>query len=233
MSQLPLDLPYRTAFGRGDYLVSAANAAALGWIERWPGWGVPALVVHGPPGSGKTHLAHLWRERSAGILVTGAALAAVEPVLAAAETARAVAIDDSDRAAEIPLFHLYNRCIERGISLFLTARQPPAAWPIALADLASRLRAAPVAGIAAPDDALLGAVLVKHFADRQLRVAPEIINYLLRRMERSFAAAAALVGALDRLALVTGRPVTIPLARRVLATLGNQPASSPSDLGVT
>jgi chromosomal replication initiation ATPase DnaA len=121
------------------------------------------------------------------------------------------------------LLHLYNCVVEAAASLLLVAREPPASWPIALPDLASRLRAAPVAAIAPPDDALLAAVLVKHFADRQVRVAPGLIGFLLRRMERSFAAAGALAARLDRLALGAGRPITVPLARRALAEAGNPP----------
>ncbi len=215
MTQLAIDLPHRPAFGRADFLVSGCNAMALGWIEGWPDWPAKALVLHGPAGSGKSHLAHLWRERSGATLVPGDAL----PRAAPNELARwrAVAVDDAERAPERALLHLYNCCAEAGASLLVVAREAPASWPIALPDLASRLRAAPAVAIASPDDALLGAVLVKHFADRQVRVAPGVIAFLVRRMERSFAAAGALAARLDRLALSAGRPVSIALARRALA----------------
>jgi len=219
MRQLAIDLPYRPALGRADFLASACNAAALQWIERWPDWPAPALVLHGPAGSGKSHLAQLWRERSGGVLVPGEALPRVAPTELAA--CRAVAVDDAGRAPEPALLHLYNCCSEAGASLLVVAREAPAGWPMALPDLASRLRAAPAVAIAAPDDALLGALLVKHFADRQVRVAPGIVGFLVRRMERSFAAAAALAERLDQLALGAGRPITIALARRVLADAGD------------
>jgi chromosomal replication initiation ATPase DnaA len=215
MKQLAIDLPVRPGLGRADFLVSECNAAALGWIERWPDWPAPALVLYGPAGCGKSHLAHLWCRRSAGLLIAGATLGDIGPPPASP----AIALDDADRAAEVALLHLYNSRTETGASLLIVARHAPAVWPIALPDLASRLRAAPATGIAPPDDALLAAVLVKHFADRQLRVAPSVIAYLLRRMERSFAAAATLAARLDRLALAGGGPVSIPLARRALAEL--------------
>jgi chromosomal replication initiation ATPase DnaA len=108
---------------------------------------------------------------------------------------------------------------------------PPASLLVGLADLASRLRSLPVAGIAPPDDALLAAVLLKHLADRQLRVPPGVIAYLVPRMERSFAAAASFAARLDRLSLETNRPVTLKLARTVLAETDQ--SSPPSDLTVT
>lgn len=216
MTQLAIDLHYSAALGRADFLVSASNAAAFDWIERWPEWPAPALVIHGPEGSGKTHLAHLWCERSAGLIVAATALDPLEPTLAAAALRRGVAVDGADRAPEAGLLHLVNWCGERRIPLLLLSRLAPAACAIALPDLASRLRSLPAVGIAAPDDALLGAVLVKHFADRGLRVAPGVIAYLLPRMERSFAAAAAVVVELDRLALSNGSAVTLRLARRAL-----------------
>ena len=230
MTQLAIDLPHRPAFGRADFLVSGCNAAALQWVERWPHWPERALVLHGPAGSGKSHLAHLWRERADGILVAGEALARVAPNEIV--RCRAVALDDAERSPEDALLHLYNCCIEAGASLLVVASKAPASWPIALPDLASRLRAAPAVAIASPDDALLGAVLVKHFADRQVRVAPATISFLVRRMERSLAACAALAARLDRMALGAGRPITIALARRALAEGGDQP-SLPSDLAVT
>jgi chromosomal replication initiation ATPase DnaA len=220
MTQLAIDLPHRPAFGRADFLASECNAAALHWIERWSDWPKPVLVLHGPAGSGKSHLVHLWCERSGGVLIAGDALTQPDELA----RHRAVALDAADRAAERALLHLYNCCLEAGASLLVVAREAPASWPIALPDLASRLRAAPAVAIAPPDDALLAAVLVKHFADRQVRVEPPIIGFLVRRMERSFATAGALAERLDRLALGAGRPLTLALARRVLAELGEPPA---------
>lgn len=213
MKQQALDLPVEPRYGRADFLVSDSNRAAFDWIERWPDWPAGALVVYGPPGSGKTHLAHLWRERAGAALVAGSALASPE------EFPGAVALDDADGAAERPLLHLYNLCREQGRGLLLTMAAPPAALPTMLPDLGSRLRAAPAAGIAQPDDALLAAVLLKHFADRQLSVRPGVVAYLVPRIERSFAAAATLAAALDRRALAARRPVTVKLARAVLAEL--------------
>jgi chromosomal replication initiation ATPase DnaA len=227
MRQRALDLPVGTRFGRDDFLVSDSNRAAFDLIERWPDWPARALVLHGPAGSGKTHLAHLWCERGGATLITGDAAKLSE--LAAAPLT--VAIDDADLADERSLLHFYNLCLERGGSLLLTMAAPPAALPIGLADLASRLRALPVVGIAPPDDAQLAAVLVKHFADRQLRVAPEVFAYLVPRIERSFAAASSLAARLDKYALESGRPVTVKLARAVLAE--EDQSRSSSDLSVT
>jgi chromosomal replication initiation ATPase DnaA len=229
-SQLPIDLPHGTAFGRGDFLVSDCNAAAFGCIERWPDWAFFAQVLHGPPGCGKSHLAALWRQRSGAAVVAGDALREQDPTALAAGPA--VVVDDAGSAPERALLHLYNCCGETGANLLVVARTAPGAWPFVLPDLASRLRAAPTIEIGLPDDELLAGVLVKHFADRQVRIPPGLIAYLVPRMERSFAAAAALADRLDRLALGTGGPIGIKLARRALAEPADQPAS-PSDFGVT
>jgi chromosomal replication initiation ATPase DnaA len=209
--QHALDLPVEPRYGRNDFLVSDSNRAALASIERWPDWPARALALYGPPGSGKTHLAHLWCKEAGATLIAGETLAQPEALPAV------VAVDNAERTAERPLLHLYNLCLERRGSLLLTMRAPPAALPIALADLASRLRALPVVGIAPPDDELLAAVLLKHFADRQVSVAPGVVAYLVPRIERSFAAAARLAAELDRRALAAGRPITVSLARAVLA----------------
>jgi chromosomal replication initiation ATPase DnaA len=216
-SQFALEWPVTPRFGHTDFLISDSNRAAFDLIKRWPDWGARALVLYGPPGSGKTHLAHLWCQQSGAKLIAGAAVAQSE----LAELPVAVAIDDAEHADERPLLHLYNLVLERGGSLLLTMSAPPAAQLIGLADLASRLRALPTVGIASPDDALLAGVLVKHLVDRQiLRVAPEVIAYLVPRIERSFAAVGALAARLDQLSLETGRPITIALARTVLSETG-------------
>ena len=233
MIQLTFDLPRRTALGRADFLVSDSNASAIAWIDRWPDWPTGVLVLHGPPGCGKTHLAHLWCERASAVTVGGAMLDEDEVARLVAEGRHLIAVDDAERASERALLHLHNSCLECQGSLLITARQAPASRRIALDDLGSRLRAALAVGIGLPDDALLGAVLVKHFADRQLSIAPEVIAYLIKRVERSFAAAADITTRLDAAALRERSAITVPLARNVLAEDGHQPFFPASDAGVT
>ena len=230
MKQGSLDFapPFRVARGRADFHVSHSNAEAVRWIDRWPEWPSPALLLFGPEGCGKSHLAQVWRERAAAELVLGPGLD--ETAVARLFGAGAVAVDDADRAPELSLLHLYNACIGRGGHMLLTARRTAGDWPVALPDLRSRLRAAAAVAVAPPDDALLAALLVKHFADRQLHVRPGVITFLVPRMERSFAAAAALAARLDAAGLGAKRPVGLALARQVLEA-GAQPSSASSERG--
>jgi DnaA regulatory inactivator Hda len=214
-AQLPLELGHRPALGRADFLLTPCNAEAVAWLDRWPQWPGPALALYGPAGSGKSHLGHVFAARSGARVLDPAALA-TDHIPASLGDARAVMVDDAERASEEPLLHLYNLLAERRGHLLVTAREPPARWAIALADLRSRLIAAPAVALRDPDDALIGALLVKLFADRQLAVGDELVQYLVPRLERSFAAAAAAVAALDRAALAEQRPITVPLTRRVL-----------------
>lgn len=220
MSQLPLPLGHRAALGREDFLVAPGNQEAVAWLDRWPDWPAPAVVLHGPPGCGKSHLAQVFAATSGARVIKGSPDLILDPP-AVLDGVRAVVIDDADRAleagmAEGSLFHLYNAAKEAGRHLLLTARRPVAAWGIRLPDLASRLNAAPAAAISPPDDAVMAAVLIKMFSDRQLRIGTEVIAYLLRHMERSFAAARAVVEAADRLSLAERRNITVPLLRRLL-----------------
>ncbi|CAA7614624.1 Chromosomal replication initiator [Candidatus Terasakiella magnetica] len=215
--QLPLDFGHCPALSEGDFLVAPCNEAAWAWLERWPNWPTPALAVYGPAGSGKTHLAHIFAQTSAAVFVDVAAMGVEDPPRLL-EAAPVLILEDCDRVQlnEVALFHLVNLARETGRTLLLTGRLAPSAWPIVLADLRSRLNAMTAIGIGAPDDAILAAVLVKLFADRQIRIAEDVILYLLGRMERSFAAALGLVDRLDRAALSGGRAVTVPLARAIL-----------------
>ena len=215
--QLPLDLPHDPALSAGDFLVAPCNAEAHAWLTHWPDWPGPASVIYGPPGSGKTHLAHLFAAVSGAAILAAPALGVLDPprLLAAAP---ALVLDDCDGGGldETAAFHLINLAKETGRLLLLTGREAPSRWVVRLADLRSRLTAMPAMAIGAPDDAVLAAVLVKLFADRQLRVGEDVVSYLLGRMERSFAAARTLVARLDRAALAERRAVTVPLARAVL-----------------
>lgn len=211
--QIALALPPRAAHGREDFFVTPANARALAAIDGWRNWPAGKLVLVGPAGSGKSHLAHIWASASgAAILPATRIVAADNGALAACG---AVVIEDMgtlprDAATERALLHLHNHLLAEGGRLLLTALEAPARWPIALPDLASRMQATGVATLDPPDDALLSAVLVKLFADRQVSVPPSVIDYLLPRMERSLAAAGDLVAALDTHALAEGHAITRP-----------------------
>lgn len=219
--QIPLDFGVRPAQSRMDFLVAPSNLEAVSWIDRWPDWPGPVLVLEGPPACGKTHLAQVWADRTG---ATWCSKTDGEPAVHAdALTAKTgpLVIDPldpwiGDRGLETALFHLYNVLKEQGRTALFTLRTPPSGLPFALPDLASRLRAAPLASIRAPDDTLLAAVLVKLFSDRQIPVGQDVLGYILPRMERSFAAARSLVESADRKALSEKRPVSVPLIRAVL-----------------
>ncbi len=225
--QRTFDWGVRPALGREDFLVAPCNEAAVAWLDRWPDWPGPALVIHGPPGSGKSHLAEVWRRRSGAEMVDAAALTHAAP--GGGQAAAALVLDGlSGPIDERALLHTYNSVAERGGHLLLTALAPPARWPLALPDLVSRLRVAPSVALGLPDDALLAALMLKLFADRQIAVAPEVPAYVVPRIERTFEAAASLVERLDRAALAEGRPVTVPLVRAVLA-LGESESDTPPE----
>lgn len=219
--QLPLDLAHAPHYSRVDFLIAEANRDAVAFVDRFPETPGTGLALWGPAGCGKTHLTHVWAERvgarflaAAGLTDTLAALSERPGDALAFDDANRVAGDDE---AERALFHLLNLTREKGGALLLAAREPPARWPVRLPDLRSRLAALPAVSIGAPDDALLGAVLVKLFADRQLSVGEDVVAYLLGRMERSLAAARRIVERLDALGLAAKRPVTVPLAAQALA----------------
>jgi len=214
--QLAFTLGHAESFAREDFLSGSSNAAALALIESWPEWPAPAVVLVGPEGSGKSHLAAIWASEAGGRFLSARALAAAD--LPASLATGALVVEDLAAEAfdERALFHLINLAREEGASLLLTARTAPAGWPVAVRDLGSRLKALPVVALSAPDDVLLRAVLLKLFADRQLEVDEQLLDYVATRIERSFAAARAVVARLDQEAMQRQRPLTRSLAADVL-----------------
>jgi chromosomal replication initiation ATPase DnaA len=212
--QLALALDHRESFDREDFLPGAGNAAALALIDRWPDWPARVIALTGPEGAGKSHLAAIWAAAAGARLISARAIDAA--CVPQALSTGALAVEDAGDLDEAAVFHLLNLAHEQGAYILLTARGSPASWPVALPDLASRLRAVPAVALAAPDDALLRAILVKLFADRQLAVDDALIFYLMTRIERSFAAARAAVAELDHAALRLKRPVNRALAGEIL-----------------
>ncbi|MDQ0454109.1 DnaA regulatory inactivator HdaA [Rhizobium paknamense] len=215
--QLPLAFAHQPASGREDLLVSERLAAAVAIIDSWPEWPSPVVILTGPQGSGKSHLAEVWRSESGAsdILPLSGSNASVKagegPVL----------FEDADRAGfdEVELFHVINSVRQHGTSLLMTSRSWPLSWNVALPDLRSRLKAATLVEIGEPDEALLSQVIFKLFSDRQLSVDDRIIATIVSRMERSLAAAQEVVERIDRLALARRARITRALALEVLAEM--------------
>lgn len=208
--QLALALDHAESYARDDFLSGACNEQALALIESWPDWPANAVVLVGPEGSGKTHLASIWAATAGGRVVSGHALS--ETNLVAALATGALVVEEAASSDERALFHLINLAREENAFLLFTARAVPAVWPVAIRDLASRLRALPVVTLQPPDDAILRGVLVKLAADRQLVLDESVVGYLSTHIERSFAAARSALLALDREALRRGRPPSRALA---------------------
>ncbi|MBU2980700.1 chromosomal replication initiator DnaA [Lentibacter algarum] len=219
--QLTFDLPSKTALDRDDFFVSTANMAAVSIVDNWDKTVWRTLMVVGPKGSGKTHLCHVWSALSGARHIQARDLTESDvPVLAT----RAAVVEDIQEIAAIPeaqtaLFHLYNMSKAEGGFLMMTANCVPQLMGLTLPDLTSRLHQVGIVNLREPDDALLSAVLMKLFADRQLNPKPDVLPYLARYMDRSFAAAHELVDALDKTALAEGRDVTRKLAGEVLAAM--------------
>ena len=222
--QLTFDLPGVARLTRNDFCVSPSNLLALTAIDRWSDWPNQKMLLIGPKGTGKSHLAQIWAATADAVLVSADHLAQQD--IAALGAMPAVAVEDVDRLAGIPageaaLFHLHNLLSAKG-ALLMTALSPPRDWGLHLPDLASRMQATAQTRLDPPDDALLGAVLAKLFDDRQLTVPANLIPYLVVRMDRSIAAARVLVDAIDAHALAQHRPITRSLVGEILESQGNE-----------
>lgn len=229
--QISLDLSHTTGFSRDELVVSPANIAAVTLVDNWPQWPASFMVLAGPAGSGKSHLASIWAAKA------GAKTRSVGTLFKSSyETGENILIDGLDTGGldtgglgtgglgteafdEIALFHLINSVRESGCSLLITSRRWPAQWPVTLPDLISRIKSAPTVEISEPDDALLTGVIAKLFADRQLSVEPQLVSFLVSRIERSLATAQDVVTRLDKAALESKSRISRQMANLVLTEL--------------
>jgi len=220
-SQLALDLALAPDYRAESFAVSEANAGALALVNRWPRWRQGHLLITGPAGSGKTHLAQMWRARSGAMALHAGRLARE---LALVGRGAAVLVEDIHAGLdEDGLFHLINRAAgDAGVTALITGAGAPEDWGVALPDLHSRLIAAERAVLQEPDDALLRQVMEKLLRDRRTPLAPGVLDYVLTRMERSVDFARTLTAWLDREALARKGPVTRTLAREGLAALSGE-----------
>lgn len=219
--QIPLDLRHVEALGREDYFVNESNENVLKWLNKWPDWPTPTFVIYGPKASGKTHLLSVWAEKSKQDVLK------INDVLSngweSYRDQKHMAIDDvheaiGDRAKEEHLFHIYNQILANGGTLLLTSEATPKSLAFDLPDWASRMRAATSETIQEPDDGLLSIVLLKLFQDKKVAITDKEIQYIVPRIERSYAMAQHLVEEVNQASLSQKRPVTIPLIKTVMGS---------------
>lgn len=223
-SQIPLSFEITPSKGRDDLIVSQSVQGAITMIDQWPNWPSHVVVLAGPTGSGKSHIAHIWQQKSDAKKIT---LRGETDDLVETVKTTPVLIENIDQllassqADETKLFHLLNSAKEAGSFVLMTARSWPASWKVGLPDLASRIKAATIVEISEPDENLLAQVIFKLFADRQVEIDEKTVNYLVMRMERSLAVASNIVEAMDELALSKKTPVSRAIAAEVLAKFEN------------
>lgn len=215
--QIPLNFPVRPASGREDFLVSPANEEAVAWVDRWPDWPTGFLIIKGPLGCGKTHLAHVWQKQAAARILTPRDLddCSIEDI--AQMTLTPLVMEDmGGKINEDAFFHLFNMLVEKKQNLLMTTAKGVKKWKVALPDLKSRLSTVPVTKVKQPDDQLFAALIIKHFSDRQLAVEPDVVQYLVMRLERSFAEVRRFIALVDNEALAGRKKITKPFIRKLL-----------------
>lgn len=216
---MPLDLAFRPAMGREDFLIGNSNRDAVAWIDKYPDWPLATAVLRGPYGSGKSHLLAVWRQMANAADLDGPSLQ-VDTLHEVLGNAKAASVDRADAMIEPDcLFHLINMMREREGHLLIAAREAPARWTVGTADMRSRMAAAPLLTLSDPEDELLAAVLTKLFADRGMIPGVGVIAYVVGRIPRTFDAARALVAAMDHISLTEQKGATLPIARKALSTL--------------
>ena len=221
--QLILDLRTIPSMGREDYYVSKSNEEAVKWVDKWPEWLTFGFVVVGPSGAGKSHLANVLKYFSRGILIKNSDIRD-KNIMELSDNSCLILEDIDTNLSEINLLHLFNFLLENNSKIMITSKIPIKKLSIKLADLKSRLLSLSQVNLGLPDDTLLSRVIIKQFSDKGVKIDMEVVNYLLRRMDRSFLSANGLVAKIDFASIQSSRKITIPFVRELLSTKTNNKA---------
>lgn len=218
--QLPLPFKHLPQFHQHSYVVGEGNKLAFQWLQEWPNWSTPGLVIHGPIGAGKTHLAYIWQNLAKATYLKAYNLTQTQ-VATLIEAPNHVVIDEftaPNFQQEQLLFHLYNVIKGAKKSLLVMSPVSPKSWKISLPDLRSRLSTLGVVSLEDPDDNLIKAIMLKRFSDYQVIVDERTLNYLLHHVERSYPAIHRWIDILYQHSLANHRRITIPLIKQLQET---------------
>ncbi len=228
-TQLPFAFYHRPDFGRDDFMTAACNFEAFRLIDSWPIWTYFAACIYGPEGCGKSHLANIFSDKISllehypykipQIKASDLTLDMPRQLL---DTHQCLIVEDlNSHINQEAMFNLYNMYRDEGGCILFTSTEAPARINFSLPDLRSRMNIVPSVEIKEPDDGLLSALLVKLFMDRQITITPELINYILANMQRSFAYARKLVAEIDNVSLARKRAISIPIIKEAISNLEN------------
>ena len=214
--QLILDLRTIPSMGREDYYVSKSNEEAVKWIDKWPEWLTFGFVVVGPSGAGKSHLANVLKYFSRGILIKNSDIRDTN-IMELSDNSCLILEDIDTNLSEINLLHLFNFLLENNSKIMITSKIPIKKLNIALADLRSRLLSLPQVNLGLPDDKLISRVIIKQFTDKGVKVDMEVVNYLLKRVDRSFSSINNIVSTVNMASIQSSRKITVPFVRKLLS----------------
>ena len=213
--QLILKFPSHQAYKKEDFYVSSSNQEAYDLIEQWPKWIKRTVNIFGPPGSGKSHLVSILKSKTSNLQVESSMLK--EEIFIKFKTKEALIIENLDeKVSERLLFSLWNAALQDNKYLLITSKKPINSFKFNLKDLMSRVKSSLVVGINLPSDDLISVIIAKNFSDKQIKVEKKHIDYIIKRIDRSYEKISQFILTLDKYSLKKGSPFALKMIKEVL-----------------
>jgi len=213
--QLILKFPSHQAYKKEDFYVSPSNQEAYDFINSWPKWIKRIINIFGPSGSGKSHLASILKGKTSYLQIDSNELN--EKIFLKFKTKEALIIENLDENIyEKLLFSLWNVVLQDNKYLLITSVKPISSYKFKLRDLISRVNSSLIIGINLPSDDLISVILAKNFSDKQIKVEKKHIDYIIKRIDRSYEKISQFILTLDKYSLEKGSSFSLKLIKEVI-----------------